>query len=38
MTDEPLEDLPYIELFYRYMPNGVYNLEKWNGERTRENL
>lgn len=26
MIDEPLEDLPYIELFYRYMPNGTYNL------------
>lgn len=25
LTDEPLEDLPYIELFYRYM-NGLYNL------------
>jgi hypothetical protein len=22
LTDEPLDDLPYVELFYRYMPGG----------------
>jgi hypothetical protein len=25
MTDEPIESLPYIELFYRYIPGGFYH-------------
>jgi len=28
MTDTPLEDLPYIELFYNYLPGSGYNLTK----------
>jgi hypothetical protein len=28
LTDEPLEDLPYIELFYKYMSAGKYSIEK----------
>jgi hypothetical protein len=28
LTDEPLENLPYIELFYRYLPGSGYNLER----------
>lgn len=28
LTDTPLDDLPYIELFYRYLPNSGYNLTK----------
>lgn len=26
LTDTPLDDLPYIELFYRYLPASGYNL------------
>ncbi|MGZ4851373.1 MAG: protein rep [Candidatus Bathyarchaeia archaeon] len=28
MLDEELEDLPYIELFYQYLPQSGYNLTK----------
>jgi hypothetical protein len=27
LTDEPLENLPYVELFYRYMTGGKYVIE-----------
>jgi hypothetical protein len=28
MTDEPLDDLPWIELLYRYLPGSGYNLDE----------
>lgn len=28
LTDEPLEDLPYIELFYRYITGSGYNFDR----------
>jgi hypothetical protein len=28
LTDIPMDELPYIELFYRYLPNSGYNLTK----------
>jgi hypothetical protein len=39
MTDTPLDDLPYIELFYRYLPGSGYNLhipEEYIDEETGE--
>jgi hypothetical protein len=27
MTDEPLESLPYWEMFYRYQKSGAYKIE-----------
>jgi hypothetical protein len=29
LTDEPLDGLPYIELFYRYLCSGIYTLERF---------
>jgi hypothetical protein len=35
LTDEPLDDLPFVELFYRYMAGG-YSLEsRWCADRRR---
>lgn len=31
LTDEPLDDLPFIELFYRYMGSAGYSFEKSSG-------
>lgn len=28
LHDEPLDDLPYLELFYRYMPGSGYSLQR----------
>jgi hypothetical protein len=39
MTDIPLDDLPYIDLFYRYLPGSGYNLhvpEEYIDEETGE--
>jgi hypothetical protein len=30
LTDEPLEDLPFVELFYRYIPGSGYNLSRYS--------
>ena len=35
LTDEPLDDLPYVELFYRFMGAG-YTLQRGLGQRPRE--
>jgi hypothetical protein len=32
LTDEPLDDLPYVELFYRYMSGAGYSLGGVSGE------
>jgi hypothetical protein len=29
MLDEDLDDLPYIELLYRYLPGSGYNLDEY---------
>jgi hypothetical protein len=39
MTDTPLDDLPYVDLFYRYLPGSGYNLhipEEYIDETTGE--
>jgi hypothetical protein len=35
LTDEPLDDLPYVELFYRYFEGG-YSLQRGMGQRPIE--
>lgn len=34
MVDEDLDDLPYVELFYRYLPGSGYNLEEHRDSET----
>jgi len=34
-ADEPLDDLPYIELFYKFLPRSGYNLVKTRDEMLR---
>lgn len=36
MVDEDLDDLPYIELLYRYLPGSGYNLEEHRDSETRK--
>jgi hypothetical protein len=35
LTDEPLDDLPYVELFYRFMGEG-YSLQRGLGRKPQE--
>jgi hypothetical protein len=35
LTDAPLDDLPYVDLFYRFMGDG-YTLKRGLGQRPRE--
>ena len=35
LTDAPLDDLPYVELFYSFMGDG-YTLKRGLGQRPRE--